>query len=249
VASILPTIYSGPLRVLLLIDSSGSMAPPKGGTGSGIALPTAAFAMDAVPSNAAVAVGRFAERLLLSQWQDRDSAREQISSLKYQSPKGQTALYASISEASSIFRGSQFGDTIYLITDGGDNHSATDSRRLIENLIARGIRVFAFLINNKEPFKTPEELEGRQVIEDLASLTGGALLTLPWSQEWISTGEAATAARQLREEVASPYQIDFQLQAPLSKSAKLKLESPNDPKRYSLAYPRRLEPCAAESKH
>jgi hypothetical protein len=244
VSSVSASQFDGPIRVLLLIDTSASMKQ-KVGDSLGIAVPTAALAMDSVPLNAAVAVGRFAERLQLSQWQDRDSAREQVLSLKYQPPKGTTALYSAVNEATSMFRGLRVGDTIYLITDGGENHSAVSSRQLVEDLVRRGIRVFVFLVRPAEGFKTPEERNGAQDMEDLANLTGGALLDLPWSQEFITTGAAAVVARQLREEVGSPYQIDFQLGASINKPSKLKLESGIDPKHYTLAYPRRLEPCVA----
>ncbi len=235
--------YSGPLRVLLLIDTSASMKPLKGTTEWGLALPTAAFAMDAVPLNAAVAVGRFAERLQLSQWQDRDSARDQVLSLKYQSPKGTTALYSAVNGASSVFRGVQFADTIFLVTDGGENHNNISLHHTVENLVARGIRVFVFLVVPSEPYKTAEEQAGPQEMEDLANLTGGALLKFPWSKEWLSSGEAAANIKEIREQVASPYQVDFQLASPLNKEAKLKLEAPIDPKLYTFSYPRRLEPC------
>lgn len=237
--------YGGPTRVLLLIDSSGSMAPLTGTSVWGMTLPTAAFAMDVVPLNAAVAVGRFAERLQISQWQDRDSAREQVLSLKYQSPKGTTALYSAVSEAASMFRRAQFGDSIYLVTDGGENHSAMSLHRLIENLVARGIRVFVFLVVPKEPAKSQEELNAPHDMEDLANQTGGTVFRLPWSKEWLSSGGASVAAKQIRNAVASPYQIDFQLAAPINKAAKLKLEVQADPKLFTVAYPRRLEPCIA----
>ncbi|HEY4933346.1 MAG TPA: hypothetical protein VII23_17425 [Terriglobales bacterium] len=240
---------SGPTRVLLLIDSSASMGPSNGGEGWGVTLPLAAFAMDAVPLNAAVAVGRFAERLQLSQWQDRNSAREQVSSLKYQSPKGSTALYSSVSEAVSVFREVQFGDTVYLVTDGGDNHSAMDSHRFVQSLVARNTRVFVFLVVPKEPYKTSEERDGAQAMEDLANLTGGFLFRLPQSSGWLNTGEAAIVAKQIRETVSSPYQVVFQLAAPLTKPSKLKLETPLDPKHFTLAYPRRLEPCTTAPPH
>jgi VWA domain containing CoxE-like protein len=249
VSGVSSTSYSGPVRILLLVDTSGSMKPLRGTTDWGLALPTAAFAMDAVPLNAAVAVGRFAEQLQLSQWQDRDSARDRVLSLKYQSPKGKTALYSAVNEALSVFRGVQFADTIYLVTDGAENHSAVSSRHLVENLVARGIRVFVFLVVPSEPYKTPEEQNGPQEMEELANLTGGALLKFPWSKDWLSSGEASATVRQIREHVASPYQVDFQLTSPLNKEAKLKVEAPFDPKLYTLAYPRRLEPCTDGSAH
>ena len=245
-STISSTLYSGPVRVLLLVDSSGSMSPITEGSGWGITLPTAAFAMDAVPLNAVVAVGRFAELLQLSPWQDRESAREQVLSLKYQSPKGKTALYSAVSEAASMFRGAQFGDTVYLITDGGENHSAVSSRRLVEDLVARGVRVFVFLVAPKQ-YQTAEEREGPRAMDDLANLTGGFVYRPLLSKEWLNSGEAAAAVKHIREQVALPYRIDFRLASPLIRETKLKLEAVLDPKLYSLAYPRRLEPCTAAS--
>jgi hypothetical protein len=102
--------------------------------------------MDSVPSNAAVAVGTFAERLHISPRKDRDAAGEEVLSLKNQPQKGTTALYSAVTEAASSFRGKQFGDVIYLVTDGGENHSPMNFGPFVKNLVARGIRVFIFLV-------------------------------------------------------------------------------------------------------
>ena len=42
---------------------------------------------------------------------------------------------------------------------------------------------------------------------------------LPWSKEWINSGEGAAAARSIRDTGASPYEVDLQLAAPITKSA------------------------------
>jgi hypothetical protein len=235
--------YGAPVRVLLLVDSSGSMNASEASRGWGVGLPTAGFAMDAVPLNALVAFGIFAERLQLSQWQDRDGAREQALSLKYQTPKGKTALYSAIDEAVSAFRSPQFGDAIYLVTDGGEDNSKMSFHLLVENLVARGIRVFVFLVVKE--YKTSVEREGANAMEDIANLTGGFLFRFPFSGKWVTTGEAAAAVKQVREQVASPYRLNFQLATPLRKEAKLKVETLLDPNHFILGYPRRLEPCTS----
>ena len=65
VATVSSTTDSGPLRVLLLINTSGSMKPRADG-GWNVAIATGAFAMDSVPLSSKVGVNTFAERLSLS---------------------------------------------------------------------------------------------------------------------------------------------------------------------------------------
>ena len=60
----------------------------------------------------------------------------------------------------------EFGDTIYLVADEGENLSAISQRRLVQNLITDGIRTFVFLVNTSDS-KTPEEREGPQNMEEL----------------------------------------------------------------------------------
>jgi hypothetical protein len=241
VSTVALTQYNGPLRVLLLVDTSASMKA-RVDEHWDTALPTAAFAMDSMPLNAVVAVGTFAERLHVSPWKDRDGAREEVLSLKNQSPKGTTALYSAVTEAASSFRGNQFADVIYLVTDGGENHSRMNFGPFVENLVARGVRIFVFLVVPREP-KTPEEINGPQEMEDLATQTGGLLLRLPWSKDWVSGGGASALAKRVREAAASPYEVQFQLPGAITKSSKLKIEGPFDLKHETVSYPRRLEPC------
>jgi hypothetical protein len=85
---------------------------------------------------------------------------------------GRTALYSAVEEAMRALADAEFGDTIYGVTDGGENLSAISQRRLVQNLITGGIRTFVFLVNTSD-FKTPEEREGSQNIEQLAGQTGG----------------------------------------------------------------------------
>jgi hypothetical protein len=206
------------------------------------AQPTAAFAMDSVPSNATVAVGSFAERVHISPWKDRDAAGREVLSLKNQPQKGTTALYSAVTEAASSFRGNQFADVIYLVTDGGENRSPMNFGPFVRNLIARGIRVFVFLVVPPE-YKTVEERSGAQEMEDLATQTGGLLLRLPWSKEWVNNGGASILGKQIREAAASPYQVQFHFPSPITKSSKLKIEGSFDLKHDTVSYPRHLEPC------
>jgi hypothetical protein len=248
VSPVSTTVHTAPVRVLLLIDTSGSMGRVGADSLSDAARLTASFAMDSVPLNATVAMGKFADRLQLSQWQDRESVRQQVLSLKYQPPKGRTALYSALEEALSLFAENRFADSVYLVTDGGENRSTIKSQRLVNDLLARGIRVFVFLVVAGE-YKSPEEIEGPRNLEDLANLTGGLLYRPPLSKEWLSSSGVSTAITQFRQQVSSPYRVDFLLPSPFTKPAKLKLETSLDPKHFTLAYPRRIEPCSADLPH
>lgn len=234
-----------PPRVILLIDTSGSMGPPdsqSGGHGWGIGLQAARFAADAVPVEASVAFGTFSEHLQISEFQDATSLTDQVLALGKQEPSHRTALYDAVNNASSRFKTPQFGDTIYVVTDGGNNHSSISLHQLEDELIAHGVRVFIFLVAHPG-FLTPEEREGPTNMEELAQKTGGGLITLS-SKEWLTKPEAAAMAKSIREQVAAPNRMELQLTSPLSKPAKLSVTLPREPKAYTIVYPRLLEPCA-----
>ena|ERR1019366_4836884 len=230
-------------RVILLIDTSGSMGPPNEGRFWGISLPTAKFAADALPPGASVALGTFSEHLELSEFQDTTSPTKPYLALGKLKPQHGTALYDAVSNASSRFKTPQFGDTIYVVTDGGDNHSSIRLPKLEDELVARGVRVFVFLVFEQMRFLTPEEREGPTNMEELAQKTGGGLITL-LSKEWFTKPEATAMAKSITEQVAAPNRMELQLTSPLSKPAKLSVTLAREPKAYTIVYPRRLEPCS-----
>jgi hypothetical protein len=92
-------------------------------------------------------------------------------SLTYQPPKGKTGLYSAVEEAMRALGDAEFGDTIYLVTDEGENLSAISQRRLVQDLITDGIRTFVFLVNTSDT-KTPEEREGPRTWRNFAGQTG-----------------------------------------------------------------------------
>lgn len=230
-------------RIIVLIDTSGSMAPPKGGPSWGIGLLAAEFAANAVPLESSVALGTFNENLQVSGFQDRSSLIKQVVALGKQEPKHRTALYDAVRSTSSLFKPPQFGDAIYLVTDGGDNHSSVRMPQLEDALIAGGVRVFVFLVSTNTPFHTPEERQGPDDMADLARNTGGRLISLPWSKEWLTKPEAASLAKSIEDEVAFPHRMELHLASPVNKPAKLSIALPRDPKDYTIVYPRRIEPC------
>jgi len=237
-------VYTGPLRVMLLIDSSASMRPIRGTTNWGVGLPTAGIALDAVPRNATVSVATFAKHLKLTTWQDWSEARDTLLALQDEVPNRTTALYGALNESVAAFGEPRLGDTIFLITDGLENSSKEMLSTVVANLVAHGIRVFVFLAAPPEH----KELVESWALEDAEAVTGntgGMLFRFPISKQWVASGEAAAMANRIQSAMAHSYLVEIKLANPLTKRAKLKLETSLDPKRYTVAFPRRLEPCAA----
>jgi hypothetical protein len=62
-------------------------------------------------------------------------------------PKGLTALWDSLTEAAEQFGTPQFGDSIFVFSDGDDNHSHDTESKLESMLIEKGIRVFRLALS------------------------------------------------------------------------------------------------------
>jgi hypothetical protein len=237
----------GTRRVILLIDTSGSMGLPEGRRGWGIGLQVAKFAADAIPPGAPVALGTFSEHLQVSEFPDGNGLSKPLLALGKLQPYHRTALYDVVSNASSLFKTPQFGDAIYVVTDGTDNHSSIRLPQLENELIAHGVRVFVFLVTNE--FRTPEERQAPDDMAELARKTGGGLISLPWSEKWFTKPEAASLAKSIREQVAAPNRMELQLTNPLYKPGKLSVTLASGAKKaYTVVYPRLLEPCSTRAR-
>jgi hypothetical protein len=59
-----------------------------------------------------------------------------------------------------------------VITDGGENASKSNVRKVEESFVRKGIRVFGFVLASGEP-KTEEELAGPENLREFAKRSGG----------------------------------------------------------------------------
>jgi hypothetical protein len=91
------------------------------------------------------------------------------------SSQDRTSLFDSLVYALDLFHASQPGDAIYLISDGGDNHSKHQEKDVERTLLARGIRLFSLILSNRY-FMTKEEAGGGDDLEHLTEMTGGSTL-------------------------------------------------------------------------
>jgi hypothetical protein len=88
--------------------------------------------------------------------------------------RGHTAIYDSILTALRMLGPADSADSLYLISDGGENASHASSKEVLRALISSGVRLhFIFLDKSFRYRPTPEELYGPRDIGDLVKGTGG----------------------------------------------------------------------------
>lgn len=230
-------------RVILLLDTSGSMAS-RSGNGWGDGLQAAALALHTIPPESKIALITFNDQIHVSQFEDRQTVYQRLLALRQVQPRGRTALYRAIRQAAQIFGAPQFGDVIYIVSDGGDDYGRDEPKDAAADVISRGIRAFAFVVRRPEGSpSTPEEREGPTSLIDFVKATGGNYLLPNLSQKWIDSPEGVQALKSIGDELQVPLRMDLQLSAPIYKTAKLKITS--SPKDLKLSYPQNIEPCTA----
>lgn len=175
-----------PHRIVILLDSSGSML----GQTSGRKWQTAMFSAEHIAaanlSNTSLALLIFSdkvkERIDFSQGAKAITKRlSEIGadhSYAKRNVRGTTALRDVVFSALSLLGDPEFVDSIYLITDGGDNRSQTRLRDLRQALVSKGVRLFVALVSseNQNMRMPPEEQTGPSELADLAADTGGFVL-------------------------------------------------------------------------
>jgi len=206
------TLDRNPRRVLLMLDTSGSMSAGSKRNPWGMTLATASFAVDAIPDSSTAALAIFARdvRRESPDFESRDAMAQRVLSLQARAPSGQTALYRSLERVLDDSAELRFGDVIYLVTDGGNNEGNATRSDAARKLVARGIRVFVFLVESDLPFLTPEEIDGQSEIQGLAESTGGALIKISSAQLTQSQREPLRRlGRQVADEAAAFYRLDL----------------------------------------
>jgi hypothetical protein len=182
-------------------------------------------------------------------------------------PKGQgvrkTALRDAIGAALNLLHPAQFGDAIYLISDGEENASKLNDSQTENELIRAGVRLFA-LVPMDAPGGSADEL--RRMRPDwvlrIVAATGGDSLFFNLSDfllglhpEHPEAKPATTMGQQLMQyatrgfahEIATPYRLTLKLPEPLSKPRDWDLSvldskgKPNEVLR--IRYPQRFAPC------
>lgn len=164
-------------RLMVLVDVSGASEDPSlGELVNGIATQARQ-----APAGRAVAFGVFAEHAVFTKGfsaspAQRSTEIDQVIAGS-RSLGARSALFDSLHEAISTFRGSQPGDAILIVSDGVDNQSKRNGNDLGKELVHSGIR----LLQVFRPRSRPVANDFRQVAREagydlriLISKTGGS---------------------------------------------------------------------------
>lgn len=236
-----------PRRVVLLIDNSGSMAGRY--TGEWQLVPElSAYALDTIPSDATVSVGTIGAVPNIGEFGNPAQAGARILALTRKSMKGNTPLLDSIHEALLKLDPPQFGDVVYLVTDGGDNASKVAGRQIQKELAARGVRIFVLLVAN-DPLPLSEEQEvGLTLMQELVEQTGGHLMLIPWTSIGpVHHADLLKAAPLVRSDIGSSYRLALSLPKPIKKMVSLQIRYIGSNQRLAKnsiwIYPHSVGPC------
>lgn len=172
------TPVPGPRRVLILIDASRSMESTHN-----VDFNIADELLDQLSAGTEIAVVAFAQETTATPGftTDRETVRKELHVFRSderltKSLKNHTALFETINRSASIFGTPQPGDILYVISDGQDNASEIKWQSLDEDLLQRGVRLFAFRI---EWTASVPMLGLEDTFPKIISSTGGMAVVLP----------------------------------------------------------------------
>lgn len=163
-------------RVVVVLDMSGSMSAGSGSHKWKIAHAMASAFVSWAPPKEQISLLAFAgsvqQRFSFSD--GRKPLQDWLTSepvLRGKQLHGCSPLWDTVLEAGGQLNPAQPGDAIYLISDGGDNCSKATPSLVEHSLLDSGIRVFAFLLNDRGK----EEKLSPELIGDLTRQSGGLI--------------------------------------------------------------------------
>jgi hypothetical protein len=257
-----------PHRIVILLDSSGSMLGQPTGRKWQAAMFSAAHIANANLINTSLSLLIFSNKVneQIDFSQGAKAIAKRLSEIGSDSSyakkhiRGTTALRDVVSSAQSLLGDPGFVDSIYIITDGGDNRSRTRLGDLRQSLVSKGVRLFVTLVSseNRDMRMPPEEQNGPSELADLAADTGGFVLgplgvsplgkvsydLTEKERHGIAIGLDGLYMAMIRNDLVA---VDFPLT--VNKWSKWSLSlSPEEKashKDWLLIYPRELAPCPA----
>jgi VWA domain-containing protein len=238
-------------RILLMVDVSGSLDPDMK-----FVRGVVEDLIQHVPPGASLAYGFFSDTPMFSDGftSDPQKLSMALTQLNGFQAVGHTALYDALHKGLELFHGVNPGDSILLITDGGDNSSKTTENHVRRELREAGVRIFTILLNHSTA-APPEEEDGPRTISDLTDDTGGTFFSVTRTERWSDTKWRASVLNDLRifwsEGVASGYLLTLQIPAGMKEARRWKLQihksGDNRLKNATILFPEKLMPCSANS--
>jgi hypothetical protein len=237
-----------PRRIVLMVDSSGSVEASPQQSGWGIALPAAAYAAYVVPASASSELVTFSDKLQResSDFENRKVVQARVFDLAKRKPKGGTSLFDSVHQVLAEFKELHFGDAIYIVTDGGDNKSKISRAKLTEELISRGIRVFVFLVQERPPL-TEEERSGASDMYGFAESTGGTVVRIT-SVDVAGNKQLDNLAPQIVAQVEGVYRLELGI-SEFKRASRVKVAFVDRDRKHTTrntVYSQQIVPCLRE---
>ena len=243
---------SAPRRILLILDTSGSMGDRKSLSWSNVVRFASQFALQRRGDDL-IGLDTLAERdqVLVPLTSDSQSVIRQIGAITT-SGAGRTMLGLALSEIlERRENGLSFGDAIILVSDGNRSVAGkTDFVRLRDRLTRAGIRICLIRVPSVMDLATwPEETDASEFVKK----TGGIELSMLSSLQEVRPGgtriNAEMTARTVQAAYAfarSYYRVGLKISTPIRKQTPLRLgvvDQQGKPiKGLQLNYPRFLSP-------
>jgi hypothetical protein len=259
------TYDTGPRRIVLLFDTSGSVIGDK--ALMSVSLKVAEDLVSAAPPQCSMAFLTFAgnveDRVTFSE--GRQAVVDEIAKLRdtqwsRKGPERRTALFDALLEGVSLLRPMHSGDALYLLSDGGEYGSRTSPSELSRALLSVRVRLFGFVT------VAPEvgEVEGNRlpsILSEIAApVAADFVVWTPkggWTQLLSSSyvlGAAANdplvkfASQGLLREISELYQLEVRLPQAPKKPLDWRLdvvsaETGKVSKDLKLIYPHKLAAC------
>ena len=248
-------VDTNPRRIVVLLDASGSMMGSRDLWGAEKSF--SEFLIRFGPPRAFIALMAFSATVLDSETFEQDpmtlmtNLHKLVNVCEQRRTQGQTALFDAISTARVLLGAAKVGDVIYALTDAVDNKSRTEPKKLQEELLGSGVRVFGAMMSPDDGNRTPLS-ESPSQFRSMASATGGNMLTLPSGGSSLVKAVAWYGAldhtlRRFYQQMGEFYRLDVRLPETLDKPTKWKLEvidAGGRPMRgVEIHYPQELMPC------
>jgi len=246
-------------RIMILVDASGSMGemtdiPSYQGPALRTIKQTLRDLMEELPSGASVEYGLFSTKSAFSEAfiSDPKELEKNIEAVTARFGKtgfGHTALFDALHKALMRFGTPQPGDSILLLTDGGDNSSQLTAGKLEHEFHAANTRLLTLLVLQRG---REFELEAVDQVLDLVTKTGGSSLSIYTTDDsWLGKkglGENVQVLRRFwNDKILFGYVAQVQVPGSFKDDKKwtLSLNRETDPrlKNATPVYPDHLSAC------
>lgn len=199
------------------------------------------------PATARVALVLFSDHIIDTIGFDQLTSEIVERLAKMENGKGRTAILDSLTYSIKLLQPAEVGDVIYIISDGGENASKAHRSEVENKLLAQGIRLFAFIVQPKAPFATPEEAAEPSLLSELAQSSGGAVIDEGSATSLDDRSKLSTILHRGYDQMAHFYDLQLSIPDRWAKKQRLRLEIVDQDgkkrKDVSVTFPQYLLPC------